>query len=207
MKFILYCQQVERFGGTTLKYALLGDLHSDKKKTETVLTHIQEIAPDAEIIGLGDLCEATIGKKKAEFIRNVPLKDAALYDETFEKLLTFPSVIGNQEERIALVTGEARFLNYPEEIHIQHATIIHGHQFHWNENFEPTFPTFKTPLVFFGHSHRAAIYINGVRTAIQYNVPIDVRNQQYIMNVGAVLETKDWCLYDSDAMTVTFLQA
>lgn len=190
-----------------MQYALLGDLHSNKKQTKKVLAHIKAIAPDATLIGLGDLFEATIGKKKALTMRNVPLQEAAIYSETFEQLLTFPSVIGNQEERIALVTGDTRFLNYPAEIALPNATVIHGHQFEWDEHFYPTFPPFKTSLVFFGHSHRAAMYIDGVRTAVPLHEPIDVKDKTYIINVASVVESAEWCLYNSDEMTVTFMQA
>ena len=140
-------------------YALLGDFHSHYKNTKKVLEHIEKTAPNATIIGLGDLYECRIGKKKAQTARNVSLEDAAIISDKFENLLTFPSIIGNQEERIALVTGIQRFLDYAEKIVIEQATLMHGHQFEWNEQFEPTFPEIETPLLFFGHSHRAAIYI------------------------------------------------
>lgn len=191
----------------SLQFAIFGDLHSHKQNTVRVLQHIQEVAPNAALFALGDLYECKIGKRKAEHARNLPLKEAAIVKKSFQELLTFPSVIGNQEERIALVTGSEHFLHYEEKFYIDHAMLIHGHQFEWDEQFEPTFPEFHTPLVFFGHSHRAAIYIDGVRTAVSYNTPLFVGNQQYIINVGSVVETLDWCLYDSEAMTVTFMRA
>lgn len=192
-----------------MQYALLGDLHSHYENTKSVLYHIGEIAPNAQIIGLGDLFECKIGKKKAASLTSlIPLKEAVILQEKFCKLLTFPSIIGNQEERIAHVTGEQKFLQYKEQIIIEKATLLHGHQFHWNEKFEPRFPTYETPLLFFGHSHRAAIYIEKVRTKIDYNLPIHVGNgQTYEINVGSVVESRDWCLYDSEQMTVTFFQA
>mgnify|MGYP004574463109 FL=1 len=49
-----------------MKYAILSDLHSHFKNTKKVLKHIQQVAPNAEIIGLGDLFECKIGKKKAK---------------------------------------------------------------------------------------------------------------------------------------------
>ncbi|WP_332646142.1 metallophosphoesterase family protein [Lysinibacillus sp. 54212] len=190
-----------------LQYALLGDLHSHYKNTKAVLQHIKEIHPNAEIIGLGDLFECIIGKRKAESIRGAKLHEAAKLSDKFLQLLTFSSVIGNQEERIAMVTGLQQFLNYEGQIVIDGATIMHGHQFLWDEHFEPTFPEVHTPLLFFGHSHRAAIYIDGVRTAIRYNEEIYVGDRSYAINVGAVVESRDWCLYDSEKMSVTFYQA
>lgn len=190
-----------------MKYAILSDLHSHYKNTKKVLNHIQKVAPNAEIIGLGDLFECTIGKKKAQTIRNAKLKDAAIIDDKFMSLLTFPSIIGNQEERIALVTGDQRFLQYKNALEIEHATLIHGHQIEWDKTFNPTFPNIETPLLFFGHSHEAAIYNNGKRQPVPYNIPLSVGHKRYQINVGPVVENKEWCLYDSQEMTVTFMQA
>ncbi|MEK4627123.1 MAG: metallophosphoesterase family protein [Solibacillus sp.] len=190
-----------------LQYAILSDLHSHYKNTKKVLKHIREVAPNAEIIGLGDLFECTIGKKKAKTTRNAKLKDAAIIEDKFLNLLTFPSIIGNQEERIALVTGDQRFLQYEPVRIIEHATLIHGHQIELDEDFNPTFPDFQTPLLFFGHSHEAAIYINGLRQHVPYNIPLSIDQKCYQINVGAVVDKKEWCLYDSDKMTVTFMQA
>lgn len=190
-----------------MKYALIGDLHSHTKRTKKVLQHIKDIAPDATIIGLGDLFECTIGKKKAQDARNLRVEEAAVISDKFTALLTFPSIIGNQEERIALVTGEERFLQYEEKMVIEGATLMHGHQFDWDEHFEPTFPPQETPLLFFGHSHRAAIYVNGKRTQVPYDVPLYLQDKPYQINVGAVVENKEWCLYDSEKMIVTFLKA
>lgn len=193
-------------GGESLQYAIVSDLHSHFKNTKKVLKHIHKIAPQAEIIGLGDLFECTISKKKAKTIRNAKLKDVAIIDEKFINLLTFPSIIGNQEERIALVTGDNRFLQYEKVREIEHATLIHGHQIEWDESFQPTFPKVDTPLLFFGHSHKAAIYTNGLRQRVPYNIPLAIGTKPYQINVGAVVDNKEWCLYDSDKMTVTFLK-
>ncbi|MGN7478419.1 metallophosphoesterase family protein [Solibacillus silvestris] len=190
-----------------MKYAILSDLHSHYKNTKKVLNHIQKVAPNAEIIGLGDLFECTIGKKKAKTIRNAKLKDAAVINDKFMSLLTFPSIIGNQEERIALVTGDKRFLQYEKALVIEHATLIHGHQIEWDKTYNPTFPSIKTPLLFFGHSHEAAIYNNGQRQPVPYDIPLAVGQKPYQINVGPVVDNKEWCLYDSQAMTVTFMQA
>ena len=190
-----------------MKYAFLSDLHSHYKNTKKVLNHIQQVAPNAEIIGLGDLFECKIGKKKAKMVRHAKLKDAAIIDDKFMSLLTFPSIIGNQEERIALVTGDNRFLQYKNALVIEHATLIHGHQIEWDKTFNPTFPNIQTPLLFFGHSHEAAIYKDGLRQSVPYDIPLAVGKNQYQINVGPVVDNKEWCLYDSEEMTVTFMQA
>lgn len=190
-------------------YALLGDLHSDYKQTKKVLKHIKEIAPSAIIIGLGDLYECKIGKNKAaKLTEQLSLKEAAFVKKKFDALLTFPSIIGNQEERIAQVTGEKKFLQFPQMIEIEHATLIHGHQFDWSETYEMIgHPEFTTPLVFFGHSHRASLYEGFNRTAVIYGKAIDVSDKSYFINVGAVVDSGDWLLYDAIQRTIIFYRA
>lgn len=193
---------------TTLQYALISDLHSHTKHTKKVLKHIQQEAPNATILCLGDIYECTIGKKKATTIRNAKLKEAAIISDKFEQLIQFPSIIGNQEERIALVTGNERFLQYPEKFEIEHATLMHGHQFDWDEAYiAPTFPSVNTQLLFFGHSHRSAIYINGERKIVPFHVELPLHDEVYQINVGSVVDNKEWCLYDSTTKTIKFMKA
>ncbi|KOS71521.1 phosphoesterase [Lysinibacillus contaminans] len=190
-------------------YALLGDLHSSMEDTKAVLTHIQQTASDAEIIGLGDLYECTVSKKKAKNVTDLPLQKAAVVEEGFEKLLTFPSIRGNQEERITSVTGIDRFTTLPETIEIDGATLMHGHQFQWNINWQPTFPAFKKKLLFFGHSHESGLYHKNKKLPIHitFGKPIALQEKQYGVNVGSVVSHREWCLYDSNNQTITFMCA
>lgn len=126
-----------------MQYALLGDLHSNIEDTRAVLAHIQETAKDAIIIGLGDLYECTVSKKKAQIVSGLSLQKAAIVNNDFENLLTFPSIRGNQEERITRVTGIERFTKLPETMEIEGAVLMHGHQFKWSVSWQPTFPSFK----------------------------------------------------------------
>ena len=192
-----------------VKYALMGDLHSSIEDTEAVLKQIEAYNLQDSIIGIGDLYECKIGKKKLKTLTTkLPLTEAAIVNEQFERLLTFPSVIGNQEERIALVTGESRFLQFPEKIMIEHATVMHGHQFDYTETFDLIAPSFDTSLLFFGHSHYSALYVDDVRHQIEMDVPYQLGNgKQYIINVGSVVDKREWCIYDSEQMTVTFKKA
>lgn len=192
-----------------MKYAILGDLHSSTKDTKAVLKHIQSLGEDLEIIGLGDLFECKVGKKKlATLTDKLPLDEVIDVKPKFDQLLTFPSVIGNQEERIAFVTGNKTFLNYPQEIVIEHALIKHGHQFDYTEDFELITPTLDGDVLFFGHSHYSAIYIGDERKSVVFDKEYAVGDgKQYIVNVGCVIDKCEWCLYDSSKMTVTFKKA
>ncbi len=189
-----------------MKYAIIGDLHSAIDETKAVLKDIKKLRLEQQTIGLGDLFECKIGKRKLALLtEKLPLEEAAIYKKKFEKLLTFPTVIGNQEERIALVTGDERFLNYPSTIQLENATIIHGHQFDYTEDFELITPLFNSKILFFGHSHRSALYINGKRTPIEFDKPYSLEQYgQVIVNVGSVVNNLEWCIYDSDTLTVTF---
>lgn len=195
-----------------MKYALLGDLHSNIEDTKAVLNHIKETAPNAMVYGLGDLYECKIGKKKAQMISNVPLKEAAIVEDEYEELLTFPSIRGNQEERITLVTGIRRFADLPEKILIEDATLIHGHQINWDKYWEPedtSLADIETPLLFFGHSHRSGIYRKNKKLpiTIQFGQEIQLVKKKYWINVGSVVNHREWCLYDSSARTITFMKS
>ncbi|MGE7092293.1 metallophosphoesterase family protein [Lysinibacillus sp. NPDC048646] len=190
-------------------YALLGDLHSNIEDTKAVLTHIQQTANDAEIIGLGDLYECIVSKKKAQSVTDLPLQKAAIIDNDFENLLTFPSIRGNQEERITRVTGINRFIELPETMDIDGAILMHGHQFKWSVTWQPIFPTIDKQLLFFGHSHESGLYRRNKKLAIRihFGQPITLQEKQYGINVGSVVDHREWCLYDSEQRTVTFMSA
>lgn len=190
-----------------MKYAILGDLHSSVADTKAVLNDIRSNAINAEIIGLGDLYECKIGKKKAKDVVGIPLEEAAEYSDEFKNLLQFPSVRGNQEERIMKVTGLDIFLKLPEFIEIEGAEIIHGHQFKWSSDWKPFLDQIDTSIVFFGHSHDAALYRKGAKKEFQYGQPVHLNKKKYGVNVGSVIKNREWCLYDSDDRTVTFMKA
>ncbi|QCR33802.1 metallophosphoesterase [Lysinibacillus sp. SGAir0095] len=194
-----------------MRYALLGDLHSSIDDTKAVIQQIEEVAPDSILIGLGDLYECTIGKKKAINLSNVPLKAAAIIEEDFEKILTFPSIRGNQEERISSVTGIQRFAALPEKLVIEGATLIHGHQIEWDKKWEPVNTSvleIDTSLVFFGHSHRSGIYLESkkITEPIDFGKEIHLPSNNYWINVGSVVDNREWCLYDSEKRSICFMK-
>lgn len=202
------------FEGEKMRYAFLGDLHSSINDTKAVLQHIQETAPDAVVIGLGDLYECTIGKKKALTISNAPLEDAAIIEDDFEALLTFPSIRGNQEERITSVTGISRFAALPDKLVIEDVSLIHGHQIEWNEHWEPVnLSTLEidTSLVFFGHSHRSGVYLDNKKIhdhdPIHFGKEIKLQKNNYWINVGSVVDNREWCLYDSNHRSIRFMKS
>ena len=204
-------QQISTFEGEIMRYALLGDLHSNIDDTKAVLEHMQEFAPDAVLIGLGDLYECTIGKKKALTVSNAPMHSAAIIEEDFKALLTFPSIRGNQEERITQVTGIKRFAALPDKMAIEGATLIHGHQIEWNKQWEPVNCSaleIETSLVFFGHSHRSGIYedFKKLKEPLPFGKEIQLDIKNYWINVGSVVDNREWCLYDSENRSIRFMK-
>lgn len=197
------------FGGKKMIYAIFGDLHSSLDDTRAVLGHISEIAPNAERIGLGDLFECVISKKRiAE--RFASVNDVILRPIGFEALLTFPSVSGNQEDRIlTIVTGRDPLLDQlkelPECIELPGGKVIHGHQWIWSgEPWLPELPLEQEEILFFGHSHRSSYYIDGKWHTPEFGKVYSFVGERVGVNVGSVIENREWVLYNSEDQTVVF---
>ncbi len=194
-------------------YAIIGDVHSSKEALEKVFQAIQQNAPDATIIGTGDLFECTISKKDITDKKFTSLQEVMLNPEGFEALLTFPSVYGNQEERILLITEtddplREEIKKLPETIDIEGAQVIHGHQWEWGgEPWSLQQANVQSRMTFFGHSHTSGLSIDGKSQKVDWNVPYDVSCEEVLVNVGAVVEACEWVLYDSVKQTVTFRKA
>jgi predicted phosphodiesterase len=194
-------------------YALLGDLHSSKEDTLAVLNDIQSFAPNAKVIGLGDLFECVIGKKRAATERFNNLKDVIIRPDGFEQLLTFSSVTGNQEVRIVKITTSDdplmdKFVGLPEEIELEGAIVTHGHEWSWSgDPWTPVVPNFEEKVVFFGHSHHSKYCEDGKWLPSKFKTPIKMTGNRYAVNVGSVIDNREWVLYDSEEKTFTFYQA
>lgn len=192
-----------------MKYALIGDIHSSIDDLQAVFHQIQTITDTPTIIGMGDLYECKIGKKKvAKLTALLPLPDAQKNSAHFESLLTFPSIRGNQEERIMRATGLSLYHHLPLVMTIEGARLIHGHQFEWSADWQPL--TTHLPddtLVFFGHSHDSVLYRKKKPRPFTFGEPIPLENKKYGINVGSVVDNREWVLYDSSARTVTFMKA
>ena len=196
-----------------MQYALLGDIHSSIKDLENVLTHISKNAPDVKLIGTGDLYECTISKKDITGYKFGQLEDVMLIPEGFTKLLKFPSVRGNQEERILHVTEtddplRVEISALPEIITIGNAQIIHGHQWEWGgKPWALIHANVESSLTFFGHSHQSALTINGDVVLVKFGYPYLVDLENVLVNVGSVIYNKEWVHYNSMERTITFMKA
>lgn len=196
-----------------MQYALLGDIHSAKEDLENVLAHISEKAPNAILVGTGDLYECTISKKDITEQKFIELNKIMLNPSGFTDLLTFTSVQGNQEERILQLSEtndplREKIAAMPEVIEVGEGQIIHGHQWKWGgEPWSLIHADVNKSPVFFGHSHQAMLSINGEEMDIIIDKPYILEGPEILVNVGAVVGNKEWALYDSIENTVTFLKA
>ncbi|MDW0109037.1 metallophosphoesterase family protein [Sporosarcina aquimarina] len=193
-----------------MRYALVSDIHSSEDELKQVLQQIEALVPDA-VVGLGDLFECTIGKKKLDGTTYLQLNEVMLNSSGFESLLTFPSIRGNQEERIAIVSRShepllQRILDLPEQMRLGHALLIHGHQWPYNEN-PPSDYTDHEKLVFHGHTHKSSWSMEGCSQSFEFGEPIDLSETLTVVNVGSVIDNKEWLLYDDYENTITFMKA
>lgn len=194
-----------------MKYALVSDIHSSIGDLKKVLSQIARLAPDAEVTGLGDLFECTISKKRLDGTKFANLTDVLLNPPGFEELLTFHSIRGNQEERIAIVSDSDeplldRIASLPERTTIDGALLIHGHQWPYNEQ-PPEEITDGVPLLFHGHTHRSAWSLGGLIQPVEFSRPILLPETPAVVNVGSVIDHREWLLYDADSRTITFMKA
>lgn len=196
-----------------MRYAVLGDIHSAEDDLLAVLAHIRETAPDAELIGTGDLFECTVSKKELRGQVYEQAADVAELPCGFQELLDFPSVYGNQEERILLLTAPGETLRgdisaLPETLQLEGALVIHGHQWphgegqQWIEEHLP-----DAPLVIHGHTHRSSLVLAGQPAAVRFGEETALAKGQCIANTGAVLGLREWLLYDSAGKTIRFMKA
>lgn len=196
-----------------MHYALFGDIHSSKKDLEEVLAHISNISPEAVLIGTGDVFECTISKKDITDKKFCQLEEVMILPEGFTELLTFPSIKGNQEERILFITEtndpfRDKIMAMPETYPIGDAKVIHGHQWQWGgAPWALIEAAIESPLVFYGHSHRSELRIDGAQQDIEFGIPYSsVGDAQILVNVGAVIGDREWVLYDASANRVTFMK-
>ncbi len=192
-----------------MKYALIGDIHSNIQDLNAVFNHINSLQCDVTIIGMGDLFECMISKKKAKALQKpLPLSNVQQNPDGFSRLLNFPSIRGNQEERIMRATQTTIFNTLPETIQIEGATLIHGHQFRWSKKWIPDYEEFTNEsLLFFGHSHDSKLYHKRKEIDFVFGQPIFLTKKKYGINVGSVVDHREWVLYDTTEKCITFMKA
>ncbi|WP_214817885.1 metallophosphoesterase [Exiguobacterium sp. s59] len=188
-----------------MKLAIISDPHGSFDDLKAILDDVRR--ETEHILCLGDLYECHIGKKRRHE-RFHHVEEVVTYDPNYEALLTFPSLRGNQEERIdeVLVIDhpvKTRISLLPEQTTLGEARFLHGHQVKWNEDWEPIVEKGKYPLVFIGHSHIPGIYRKGRSLPWEIGIPFHLKKKRYVINVGAVIFDREWCLYDTEARTVT----
>lgn len=194
-------------------YAIVGDIHSSLSDFVSVLHHIEKVAPTAQLIGTGDLFECTISKKRLPLPAPLPLEEVMLLPTGFAPYLNFPSVRGNQEERILEVTTgqdplRTQLQQLPETLTIGEAMVIHGHQWEWGgEPWSLVRADVQAAVTFYGHSHESGLMRNGRIERFDWHTPISIMNGTILVNVGAVVQRQEWVLFDESNATIMFMSA
>lgn len=194
-----------------MKTAFISDIHSSIDELKLVLKQIKALAPDSKIAGVGDLFECTISKKKLDGTTYPLLSEVMLNPVGFEQLLDFPSIRGNQEERILLISESTepllqRISQLPERMRVSDALLIHGHQWPYNE-LPPDHITEGESLVVHGHTHTSSWAVEGEVKEFEFSVPIKLPQETVTVNVGSVVEHREWVLYDDSERIITFMKA
>ncbi len=65
----------------------------------------------------------------------------------------------------------------------------------------------ESSLVFYGHSHRSSLTIDGVNQQIDFGIPYTLTGENVLVNVGSVVDNREWVIYDSVEKTVTFMKS
>lgn len=175
--------------------------------------HIEQEVSEATLIGTGDIYECTISKKDVANQKFENLDDVMLNPQGLSQYLTFPSIKGNQEERILHLTKTGDFLRkeihmMPEKLALENAEVIHGHQWAWGgKPWGLIKAKVNRPITFYGHSHQSALSIDGKEQEIVFDKPYRLIGNEVLVNVGSVIVNEEWVLYDTKENTVTFKRA
>lgn len=206
-----------------MKYAIISDIHGNRKHLKQVLHAIEEHDVD-HIFCLGDILECKVSKTKVKDFSFAFADQIVDFEEKLvKKLHQVSCIIGNQEERIRLLLPKEEteeklryFLTLPPAIELKHARLEHGHLFVNEQNWAPYPKRLDKHLLFFGHSHQSALYqlhwLNKKwqpkMVEIAFGVPYDLDLVHYWgINVGAVVsQDPEWLLYDESHNRVTFFR-
>lgn len=210
-------------GGKYVNYAILADIHGDRKRLKQVLQAISTRQAD-HVFCLGDIFECKIGKKEVDAFRFAFLDQVVDHDPKLVKRLRYmSSIIGNQEERIRqlIPPGETDeemrfFLTLPPAIELEHARLEHGHRFVDERDWAPYPRRMTKRFLFFGHTHESGLYRLRLigkhwkpeKQPIEFGVPYRLEpDKHWAINVGAVVNREpEWLLYEEESHTVTFFR-
>jgi diadenosine tetraphosphatase ApaH/serine/threonine PP2A family protein phosphatase len=210
-----------------MKIAVLGDIHGNLEALQTVLEDIDTQKPD-RIYSVGDLvgygadpsaCIARIREREIPAIKGN--QDVAVLDDSVVEQFNPYAKASIYWTRGALSFEEKDILeNLPYGITEDEYEIAHGmpgdNTFRYLMKIEDAAEAFelsKVPVIFVGHTHVPAIYLDTdpieYVKELEYIVPADTR---CIVNVGSVGQPRDndpraaYGLYDTETREVKIIR-
>ena len=211
-----------------MRYAILGDIHSNLSALTRVLEAIAGQSVD-RIISVGDVVGYGASPRECiDLLRShnaVVVKgnhDAACVGELDETTFNRYAREAVRWTRDVLTKDELQWLReLPLQVTLDHCQVAHG-SIHEPGAFEyirttrdadPSLELMSSPVAFVGHTHMPIALMRLLEpagaTAYAPNLDVDLReSDRCLVNVGSVGQPRDedhrtgWVLYDSDAQTV-----
>jgi predicted phosphodiesterase len=211
-----------------MRYAVLGDIHSNLSALECVLediraTQVDQILSVGDVVGYGASPSDCIRLLREEGVIVVKGNhDAACVGELNENTFNRYALEAVRWTRGVLSTDEMDWLReLPLEVTLEHCQLAHG-SIHEPEAFEyirttrdadPSLELMTRPVAFVGHTHIPIALMRLLEpvgsTAYSPDLDVDLReSDRCLVNVGSVGQPRDedhrtgWVLFDSEAQTV-----
>lgn len=207
-----------------MRYAILGDIHSNNEALRAVLADVERVGAD-RILCLGDI--VGYGAEPGECIREIYTRriDSVLGNHDSAVVGHTPLDWFNDYARAAVVwtagrlSGEEKkyLSSLPLTGEYEGFTIVHSSlaaPAEWNYvtgiiEAMRCFECLTAPLCFVGHSHMPVIFreSGGITRHMEKAIRIE-KNAHYIVNVGSVGQPRDgdpragYGLYDAGQMSV-----
>jgi predicted phosphodiesterase len=211
-----------------MRYAVLGDIHSNQSALEAVLADIDTQKVD-QILSVGDVvgygaspseCIAILRGANAVVVKGN--HDAACVGELNEDTFNRFAREAVRWTRDVISKGDMEWLrSLPLAITLEHCQVAHGsvhdpHRFEYirtTRDADPSLDLMTRPVAFVGHTHMpiALMRLLEPAGATAYSPVLDVdlrESDRCLVNVGSVGQPRDedhrtgWVLFDSEAQTV-----
>lgn len=212
-----------------MRYAILGDIHSNLTALETVLAEIEACDVDA-ILSVGDIVGYGAAPSQAiQLVRELGVTavkgnhDSAVAGELDTRLFNPFARLAAEWTTEVLSEEELQWLReLPLVTHLEHCTVAHGTLAHPErfdyvqsiEDADPSLDEMTSGVCFVGHTHVPVSIMrladDPQRTAYTIDTELDLGEiGRALINVGSVGQPRDedprtsWALFDSSSQQYT----
>ncbi|MCM8765467.1 MAG: metallophosphatase family protein [Candidatus Omnitrophica bacterium] len=209
-----------------MRYAILGDIHSNLEALQEVLWELKKKDIDAYLC-IGDLVGYNANPRECiEIIRGtckqiiagnhdwacVGKLSLAWFREIAKEAIIWTTNLLAETEKIFL--SHLELVYEEEDFTLVHGTLFKPEEFYYLDNLgyaRRCFENLKTPLLFLGHTHKPLVFSLDHRGNLLYSFEEKIflrEEMRYIINVGSVGQPRDgdpracFCIYDSKEKTI-----